>query len=120
MTCLKLNLPKTVLVPLWPFEASQVRRTLITSDHPEWASCDVKSWSKYLGFAFGLGKANHSWDSVLKKFCELANLWDASHLGLHFTARAYNTFVFSVLSFLWQLEEAPEEVLKLKNKCCSS
>jgi len=116
VTCLKLNLPKTVLVPLWPCEASQVRRMLITSDHPEWASCEVKSWSKHLGFALGPGKANHSWDSALKKFRERANLWDASHLGLHFTARAYNTFVFSVLSFLWQLEEVPEEVFKAEEQ----
>ena len=116
MTNLKLNLSKTVLVPLWPCEPSQVKRTLINDDHPAWASCEVAAWSRYLGFALGPGKGNRSWDKAIQKFEKRSLQWDASQLGLHFSARAYNTFVVSVFSFLWQLEDVPQEAFDAEKR----
>ena len=106
---LRLNLPKTVLVPLWPHNKQQLIRTLINDTLPEWSSAVVSDWSRYLGFALGPGRASHSWDTALKKYVSRVGMWSTQKLGMFYTARVYNTFAFTTLSFLWQLEEVPDK-----------
>ena len=94
---LRLNLPKTVLIPLWPHQPEQLKKTLLRDDMPEWCAAEVASWSRYLGFAVGLGRGTHSWDKALPKFRSRVGMWSSQKLGMHYTAKVYNTFAFSSL-----------------------
>ena len=79
---------------------------------PEWCAAEVASWSRYLGFAVGPGRGTHSWDKALPKFLSRVGMWSSQKLGMHYTAKVYNTFAFSTLAFLWQLEDVPADVLE--------
>ena len=104
---LTLNLPKTVLVPLWPCSLQQMKATLLRDTFPEWCHAQLATWSVYLGFAVGPERAAHSWDKPMSKYSKRATMWEHKRLGLHLTAQSYNTFTFSTLSFVWQLEPVP-------------
>ena len=45
-----------------------------------------------------------------------ATLWGSQPVGLFYSATAYNTFAISVLSYVAQLENPPEQVLELEEK----
>ena len=106
---LHLNLPKTVVIPLWPANFPEVR-SVIANNIPAWADVSVDVCGVYLGFATGPGKGNRSWDKPLSKFTSRVKLWDWSALGLFFAAVAYRVFVASVLLFVGQLENPPPDV----------
>ena len=105
-----LNLPKTVVIPLWPANLATVR-TQLTEQVPIWKDVGVAWWATYLGFATGPGKMNHSWDKAFAKYTERIRAWGWAALGLQYAATAYNIYVMSVLSFVAQLEEPPERIL---------
>jgi hypothetical protein len=107
---LKLNLRKTVLIPLWPCSLQQMKATLLRVVFPDWCNTTLSMWSLYLGFAVGPGRENHSWDKPLDKYRNRTSLWKDQCLGLHYTAHCYNSFILPTLSFVWQLEDVPGQV----------
>ena len=109
---LRLNLPKTVLVPLWPTTAQRLKSTVLRDVFPEWCSADVCTWSLYLGFAQGPGRASHTWDKPVAKYNARVGMWSGTALGMHYTAKVYNTFAFSTLSFVWQLTDVPPNLFE--------
>ena len=117
---LKLNLPKTVLIPLWPCKMQEWKGNVLHDALPEWCRCDVATWSRYLGFAVGPGRDNHSWDKPLEKYRERAKLWSQQHLGMHYAAHSYNAFTLPTLSFVWQLENVPEYAFQEEDRILRS
>ena len=105
-----LNLPKTVLIPLWPAPLENVKAELARR-LPAWAAVEVARWGTYLGFATGPGKQDHSWDKPLLKYQQRIAQWNWSGLGLQYAAVAYNTYAVTTLSYVSQLEAPPETVL---------
>ena len=87
---LKLNLPKTVLIPLWPCTPSQVKATLIRDSFPEWARTEVALWSIYLRFAAGPGRANHSWDKAIPKYKARVGMWSCEKWAYSTQSRYMN------------------------------
>ena len=63
-----------------------------------------------MGFAEGPGRDDHSWDKPLSKYRSLVGMWRSAALGMHYSARVYNTFVLSTLAFVWQLSDIPASV----------
>ena len=112
---LVLNIPKTVIIPLWPVQLSTLR-IQIGEQLPYWKDVAVSMWGTYLGFATGPEKENHSWDKALNKFRERIELWSWSNLGLHYAATAYNTYAMSVLSYIAQLEEPPLRITETERR----
>ena len=112
---LQLNLPKTIVVPLGDASPLAVQNWLRLHGDA-WQEVACESWSTYLGMATGPGKGAHSWTKALKSLSERCALWPWSSLGLQFSARAYNVFVFSVLSFVAQLEEPPPEAFESERR----
>ena len=93
---LYLNLPKTVLIPLWKFDPA-VHTSLLERLYPLWAGCVLATHGRYLGFQEGPFTASTSWDLPLAKFRERGPLWGAAQLSLQFAARVFNAFLFTVL-----------------------
>jgi len=112
---LRLNLPKTAIIPLGDSTPEQLQAMLHQNQHP-WATANFTSWALYLGFATGPGKAAHSWDRPVASLLGRLDLWPWSSLGLQFATRAYNTFAFSVLSFVAQLENPPASAIQAERK----
>ena len=52
------------------------------------------------------------WEKALNTFRQRVLLWKSLHLGMQLNAIVYRTFCCSLLSFLWQLEELPEDALQ--------
>ena len=84
---LKLNLPKTVLIPLWPTTAERLTNSVLRDMFPEWCAAEVCTWSLYLGFAQGPGRKDHSWDKPLTKYKARVGIWSSNTLGMHYTAK---------------------------------
>ena len=112
---LNLNLPTTIIVPLWPFQGQCFRRTL-RSDLPEWSKATVSDCARYLGFLVGPGRADAGWSSAVKKFEDRASQWSGLKLGLLWTTFAYNMFAISVLGFLGQLDCPPKYALEAETR----
>ena len=106
ISCLKLNLPKTVLVPLWKSEVGQIRR-MLQDMYPNWARVDVSYASRYLGFMLGPEAGETGWNKATCKFEQRCRSWSTLRLGLQYDVRVYKVFCFSVLGFLWQLMPLP-------------
>ena len=109
---LALNLGKTVLIPLGARSCAEVRDALQHA-HDRWRGVQVATWGRYLGFAIGPGRAEHSRDRPRTKFCDRLRDWRWSDLGLHLATRVYNIFVLPVLLFVAQLEHPPPDLLAL-------
>ena len=54
---------------------------------------------------------DNGWTKPVQKYCERSQQWALANWGLALSARLYNTFVISVISFIWQLEKPPEEIM---------
>ena len=78
-----------------------------------WSGIEVKEWGRYLGYAVGPGRHQHSWDRPRAKFCERLRDWPWAKLGLHLAVRVFNVFLLPTLLFVAQLEDPPPEVLGL-------
>ena len=63
---LKLNLPKTFLIPLWPCSLEQMKATMLQERFPELCQTELNTWSLYLGFAIGPGRSTHSWQALVE------------------------------------------------------
>ena len=65
---------------------------------------------------WGLGwtrPGEQSWDGPLEKFGRRAQGWCTLPAGLLRAMQHYRYFVFSILSFLMQVEDVPEKALKM-------
>ena len=100
MSNFELNLAKTVFIPLWECSVEQVKRT-IRNDLPQWARAIVSKYGTYLGLQVGPERVGTEWSKPIEKFLSRARLWSGLSLGLQYNARVYNTFVLTVLSYLW-------------------
>ena len=108
---LHLNLPKTVVIPLWNEPLERVRLSMAQS-LPAWSDVEVSDASRYLGFMTGPGKGTRSWQKAIDKYKQRAALWGALSLGLQWAAKTYNIYAISVLSYLAQLEAPPPEAYR--------
>ena len=107
---LKLNMQKTVVIPLWQSSATSIRRWL-QDEMPKWAGVQIAWHARYLGFHIGPGRAELSWDNAVREFHRRVVAWSSLHLGLQANALVYRTFCCSVFGFLWQLDSLPDRVL---------
>ena len=114
MSNLKLNIPKTVLIPLW-CDNGNLAATAATFQErvyatlPWWTGVAVKFSARYLGFLVGPTSHSGGYTDAIRKFNERIDGWSSLHLGLMWDCRVYKVFVFSVLSFLPQLTNIPVE-----------
>ncbi len=67
MSGLRLNLPKTVLIPLWPSSPARVRG-MLQDEYPSWASVEVDYAARYLGFVMGPQAQNPLRDKACAKY----------------------------------------------------
>ena len=110
MSGLDLNIPKTVLIPLWPGGVKEARDKLQRGGS-DWKDLKVTESGMYLGFKSGPGKADSSWDSPTAKFKSRVGKWREVKAGAQFATLAYNTFALSTLQFIAQLENPPAATL---------
>ena len=103
---LELNLPKTVIIPLWDEDLEQAKARIVTAN-TGWAPVAVSYRGTYLGFAVGPEKGDSSWDKPIQKYIDRVRTWGVVGQGLHIGIYAYNTYAASVLSFPAQLEAPP-------------
>jgi hypothetical protein len=68
--------------------------------------------AKYLGVVIGPEAAKQAWDEPLQKYVTRSKRWAQLSIGLNWSIKMYNAFVFSVLSFMAQFYEPTPEVLK--------
>ena len=81
---LHLNLPKTVLIPLWESLPADIKAE-VANKWPEMQALEVSDWSRYLGFAIGPGRGTHSWSKSCAKVTDRAKTWCWSDLGLQYS-----------------------------------
>ena len=103
---LRLNLPKTVMVPLFLGDRGAIAQEVIR-DRPGWGGLRVADHAKYLGFVLGPGRGCKAYDKALSKYLDRAASWGKAGGGLFATAVAYSSYVASVVSFLIQLDGLP-------------
>ena len=106
---LRLNMPKTVLIPLWEAPKDRIKKWL-SEGYPDWANVEIDWAARYLGFFIGPGKGARSWEKAQKEFTTRIRTWSSLHLGMHMNSRVYRAFCCSVLAFVWQLEAIPAEI----------
>ena len=114
---LSLNIPKTVVVPLFPTDLLEFR-SLLARAVPEWGGIQVATAAKYLGIFVGPGKGRQSWEGPLAKYLQRASQWGALGLGLSMTLRAYAIYIATVLLFVAQFEEMPQDFGSFETRAC--
>jgi hypothetical protein len=112
---MELNLPKTVVIPLWHDPLDTCRKDL-QRNLPDWSEVRVDDASTYLGFVVGPGRGMRSWDKPTRKFSERAKLWSTQGVGLQYAALTYNVFAMSILSFVSQLENPPQSTYQAEQQ----
>jgi hypothetical protein len=110
---MKLNLPKTVIIPLWPQDVSAIKNKILVVA-PDWAAVEVAGSSIYLGFATGPRKGDSSWQKANLKFENRICLWGSQALGLQYAAMTYNIYAVPVLAYVAQLEEPPADTYRIE------
>ena len=111
---LRLNLHKTVVIPLWQ-DSLDVARTLLSQHSPEALHMDFARQGTYLGFSVGPDRQSGLWKKALDKFQNRVMSWQSAQLSLHQACLSYNTFIVTVLSYLWQLSSPPQDVRALES-----
>jgi len=111
---LRVNVPKTVVVPLWASSLASIKSNLIADMMPEWHAVDLSYSATYLGFGVGPGRDSSMWAKALDKYHKRIDLWSSTKIGLFYTARTYNTFSIPTLTFLGQLAEVPDEAFAME------
>ena len=105
---LRLNYPKTVVVPLYITDLPQLAGA-IGGRFVGWGGASFDTSAKYLGFVLGPGRGTKQWQQAFGKFRERVAGWSTVGLGLHYAAVAWGTYLVSVLGFLVQLDSLPPE-----------
>ena len=112
---LGLNLPKCVLIPLWPIEVDIIS-VEFASRFPAWAAIAIRDKGTYLGFVIGPGCEDSSWHRPLRKYLDCVKWWSKAGVGLHYASVAYSTYALPILSFVGQLCAPSLEVLGAEGK----
>ena len=112
---LRLNMPKTTLIPLGSRSPHRVAAMLRQEASP-WAGAGITDHGRYLGFAVGPGRASHSWDAPALRYEKLFRGWRWAALGLQYAIQVYNTCILPSLLFVAQLEAPPPAMLELEGK----
>lgn len=112
---LRLNVPKTVAVPLWQYEEATLRAVL-AAEAPDWGGIRVATAMKYLGFIVGPGRQVDAWTAPVRKYLDRARFWGSRGLGLLTSLQAYRVFIASTLQFVAQLEELPPDFLAIEER----
>ena len=109
---LGLNIPKCVLIPLWPADAA-----LFSNDFAKhfigWAAMSVSDRGTYLGFVIGPGAEENSWTKPLQKYRKSAKHWGRVGIGMQYSTLDYITYVLPILSFIGhgQLCDPPQHAI---------
>lgn len=112
ISCLELNVKKTLFIPLSPLSSARGLRTFIHECCQAWRNIGIETKGKYLGFIIGPGRSTHSWEAPLRTYTQRVSARESSHSGLLWNSIYYNTFVVSTLEFVAQLDPVHEEVLE--------
>ena len=110
---LNLNFKKTICIPLWADTTKNIRDDMSLL-HEACRDIAYDDHGTYLGFTVGPGRCRSQWHKASDKFLQRAITWRAAGQGLHHACTAYNTFVVTVLSHLWQLTPPHPELLRLE------
>ena len=110
-TNLRVNVKKTIIVPLWACAVARVR-AMIGRRFPHLSHLEVAETAKYLGFWVGPGAGDTTWIAPLRKF--LGRAADCRNLGggTCVAINAINTYAYSVLGFTCQLRDPTAEVIR--------
>ena len=68
--------------------------------------------AKYLGVMIGPDAELQTWDEPTQKYISRSKRWAQLGIGLNWSIKMYNVFVFSVLSFMAQFYEPLQELYK--------
>ena len=112
---LHLNIPKCVLIPLWPVDGELLSRD-IARVFPHWASMKIADKGTYLGFVIGPGAKHESWNKPLSKYLASAQVWGAKGVGMQYATFAYSIYTLPILSYIGQLCSPPQEALDVEWK----
>ena len=112
---LKLNLTKTIVIPLWRQDGDITPKDLLSQACPGCKEMSFSSHGTYLGFSVGPDRESHIWEKATDKFRARADTWKEANQGLHHACLIYNSFVSSVMSYLWQLS-APNHRARVAEK----
>ena len=77
---LRLNISKTILVPLFHYTAEELRAR-IAAAAPELGGIEIEDAAEYLGVFVGPGKGTSSWDAPMLKSKERVQMWGSKGAG---------------------------------------
>ena len=103
ISALTLNVKKTVMIPLWPFQSAGSVSRLLRELCPSWRDLEVASRGRYLGFVIGPNAEADGWIKPLAKFEQRVILWADLRLGMAINIVAFNVFIAPVLEYVAQL-----------------
>ena len=86
---LKLNIRKTVIIPLFQIDLKVLKQALAMKI-PLWAEADVQDHGMYLGFVIGYFWELTAWKKPTAKYLDRAKLWDKQGLGMQYAGLAYS------------------------------
>ena len=112
---LSLNLPKCVLIPLWPVDYAFYRHDFARA-FPSWAGMTIAGKGVYLGFVIGPEAGHDSWTKPLAKYIKAAQFWGGLGLGMQYSVVAYTTYVLPILSYVAQICAPSDEALAYENR----
>ena len=115
VSCLELNLPKTVVVPLYPAEFHEVASNIRHAARI-WAGIKVAGAAKYLGFYLGPNREHLTTLKPIQKYLDRATNWGKLPSGLFLATAAYSVYILPVLAFVLQLDELPPDWKQLEAK----
>ena len=97
-----LNLPKTVLVPLWKCSLPRLRRVIL-DDLPELAGIELSFSAKYLGWWTGPEGRLRIWDEAVAKYIKAVRRWATGRWGFALSVKICNTYLQPILGFIAQI-----------------
>ena len=115
ITGLRLNIDKTVFVPLFLHDVCDLRTSLVDAA-PLWGALPIAGKAKYLGFVLGPDRGIDTWTAAATKYEDRARTWGKMSLGMLSTMDAYQVFIAPVFMFLAQLDPVPNIFDKLEEK----
>ena len=108
VAALRVHHGKTVVLPLYPVDHDSLRRVLAELV-PGWADLGIADSARYLGFELGPGKGDKSWKPAIAKMRVRARAWREVGPGMCISMQALRMYVYSLASFLVQLETLPPD-----------
>ena len=109
---LRLNVKKTLFIPLWHISSYGGLRNLVREHCPAWWDINIVLNGKYLGFVIRPATSDRSWNAPMCKYARRVASWDHRRCNLLWNILYYNSFVVSTLVFVAQLELPTTEILE--------